>query len=72
MNNIYDNSAPEQKGVAGIIEEKIFISQNIYCDPSLDMSQRDRSNEVSQISFIENYRRLSRFYSCCSFLSGAR
>ena len=54
---------------------KIFllISQhNICCDPSLEPSQQDGSNErATTYGFMEKYGKLSLNYSCYAFLSGA-
>ena len=36
--------APDKKGVTRII----LLSKNIFCDPSLELSCRDSSNEGSQ------------------------
>ena len=35
----------------------IFPNENIYCDPSLEPSHRDSSNEGSQHVFIEKSRK---------------
>ena len=42
-------------GVTGIIcvYLSIFLHKNISCDPSLELSHRDSSNEGSQDMFIE-------------------
>ena len=53
---------------------KIFflISQeNIRCDPLLEPSRPDGSNEESQNVLLEEYRKLSLHYPCYTFLSGA-
>ena len=42
-----------------------FLNENMYCDPSLELSQRYGSNEVSQDMFLWTN------YPCYLFLFGA-
>ena len=41
-----------------------FNNKNIHCNPSLDLSRRDGSNEGSQLLFFGEYAKLSLNYSC--------
>ena len=50
---LYDTRAPDKReggGVLIIIQRYFFLfhNENIHCDPSLEPSQRDGSNEGSQ------------------------
>ena len=48
-----------------------FINENIYCNPSLELSHRDSFNgEVTTYVYKEYYGKLSLNYLCYSFLSG--
>ena len=37
----------------------LFLNKNIYCDPSLELSRQDGSNEGSQYMFKCKYRKVS-------------
>ena len=52
INNMGAQSS-RQEGVLRIIQRELFLflNENIYCDPSLEPSQRDGSDEVSQHMF---------------------
>ena len=48
----------------------LFFNKNICCDPSLEPSQRDGSNDgVTTSVLLENYKKLSQNYLCCCFVS---
>ena len=49
----------------------IFLHKNIFDDPSLEPSHRDRSNEGSQHMFLLRNKKLSLTYPHYTLLSGA-
>ena len=48
----------------------LLICRNIHCDPSLELSGQDSSNDGSQHMFSFNTKKLSLNYPCHPFLSG--
>ena len=45
--------SPRLEGVLGILQNIfLFLKENIYCDPSLEPSRRDGSNDGSQNMFL--------------------
>ena len=48
----------------------LFLNENISCDPSLEPSRRDGSNDGSQNMFLGRNGKLSLNYHGYSFLSG--
>ena len=50
----------------------MFLCKNIFCDPSLELSRRDGSNDGSQHMFsLRNKKKYSLNYSQYPLLSGA-
>ena len=68
-----DDARAPDKRVLNILQEYffLFLNENTSCDPSLEPSRRDGSNDGSQNVFMEKYGLLSLNYLCYSFLSGA-
>ena len=50
----------------------MFLYRNICCDPSLELSHQDSSNEGSQhMVVVEKYEKISGNYPQYPFISGA-